>query len=90
MAFPVFSGDQKYGIDENNFGKKVFWLSILFQPKLAKLQQVATLIGTGGGLSRWTRDNMALWTTNNNHNLYEDFKWFAEVALRNISKWRCS
>ena len=29
--------------------EKVFWLSILFQPSLAKLQQVTTIIGTRGG-----------------------------------------
>ena len=70
-------------------GKSVLALDF-FQPKLANLQQVTTLIGTGGGPTRWTHDNMTLWTTKHNHILYGDCRGFAEVALRNISKWGCS
>ena len=90
MIFSVFSGDQKYSINENNFGQKCFgsrfYISLLWpicnkSPHLSAQERVN---------NRWTCNNMTLWTTKHSHNLYEDFKGFAEVALHNISKWGCS
>ena len=78
MSFSVYSVDQKCGKKLKSW-EKVFWLSILFQPNLANLQPVATVISTGN-MDKWEH---SLLTTN--HNLYEEYKGFVQVALFNAS-----
>ena len=84
----VFSGDQKYGINENNFGKKCFGSRFYFSWSIYnKLPHLSAKEGT---INRWTHVNMTLWIIKHNYNLNENFKGFAGVALCNISKWGCS
>ena len=86
MIFLVFSGDQKYGINENNFGKTCFGSRFYFSKSWPIYNKSPHLSAQAGAPNKWTHDNMTLWTTKHNHNLYEDFRGFAEVALRNIRK----
>ena len=46
MPFLGFIGYQKYRKNDENIGEKCFGISILFEPNLANLQPVTTLLST--------------------------------------------
>ena len=88
----VFIGDQKYGKMKTIFAKSVLAFNFI-SAQFGKFTSHHTywhMRGGGGGLNMWAHGNNALWTTKRNHNLYEDFKGYSEVALHNISKWGCN
>ena len=90
MSFSVFS-DETYGeIEKKNLPEKGFWCSILFQHCLTSLQPLTTFISTRGFLVGWARVNFLCQLPPASRNLYENFKWFAEVGLYIIKKWGCT